>query len=476
MVFHLTVEEAARSSRKNIKKVGRGYHKQSLEAIRFCRSLAQNSPHRDSTQNDALVLLYDLVDCAIDAAASAGKFEPEEATVAFQTLEVEVLKYVDKYHKGQTVILGNFRDNMEEARREDASSMKLCNRIVQRVGSNSASAFNTDNTVTVTFVVLQEPHARDETMRTFPMKIDPRTATVNAEVLWNLRCMRACSIKQNPQFYIDQKLPEEPSSYGPEFILCPDKELGVSIRRGASTFCVLTDGNSCVFVKYEAGECSRTFGNIYRPESTVILKDQSGLLEAAGTVIKSASPSPSPRSATQSSSRRAQARETGIGAWRESLGQALTSDTQDWVLHPTEPPVSYRHTGVLSLPPPPTKSPGSPPPSHPTPKPVTPPALTAVRPPSPPIPSPPPPIPSPPPPPPPPPAPTEHNASRRPSLAPLQGLPSSSPAPYQSGSNFGSYTAVHPSTTSSGIFSSSGSFDAYSTASSAYRQPNSSPP
>ncbi|KAI0056744.1 hypothetical protein BV25DRAFT_1547689 [Artomyces pyxidatus] len=474
MVLHLVVDEAARSSRKNLKKVGRGYHKQSLEAIQFCRTLAQNSPQGDSTQNDALVLLYDLVDCAIGAAESAGKFISEEATAAFQTLEAEVLKYVDKYHKGQTVILGNFRDSMEKARREDASSLKLCNRIVQRLGPNPASAFSTDNIVLVQFVVLQEPHARDETMRTFPIRLDP--AAMNSEVLWNLRCRRACSLKQNPHFYVGQKLPEKPSSYGPKFKLDPDKELGVSIRRGASMFCVLTDRNSRIFVKYEAEKFSRTFGNIYRPDSTVILKDQSGLLEAADTVIKSASPSPSPRSATQSSSRRAQARETGIGAWRESLSQALASDTQDWVLHPTEPPVSYRHTRVLSLPPPPTKSPGSPPPSHPTPKPVTPPALTAVRPPSPPIPSPPPPIPSPPPPPPPPPAPTEHNASRRPSLAPLQGLPSSSPAPYQSGSNFGSYTAVHPSTTSSGIFSSSGSFDAYSTASSAYRQPNSSPP
>ncbi|KAI0055634.1 hypothetical protein BV25DRAFT_1738357 [Artomyces pyxidatus] len=460
---HIEVEEAARSSRRNIKNVGRGYHKQSLEAIQSCRMLARHSPQGESTQNDALLHLYDLLDCAIDAAVKAGKFESEKATTAFQTFEVEALKYVDKYHttKEQTIIIPDFHGEMEKAKHEDAASLKLCNRIVQRLGSNPASAFSADNIIQFQFVVLKAPHVRVPDNIICPIKLDP--VAKNSEVLWNLRCRGACSLKQNPHFYNHSNLPAEPSSYGPKFIRDPATDFRASKGSGTPTFYVLTDRNSRIFVKYEIDKRSRTFGNIYRPDSTVILKDQNGILEAADTVIKSASPStPSP---TQSSSRRPQARETGIAAWRESLNRALDADTQDWILHPSEPPVNYRHTRVLSLPPPPTSPP------RPLPKPAKTPTPIANRPSSRPLPATPPLRPDTPA------EPDAHTPLRRPSLAPLQGLQSSTAAPYQSGSTFGSYTAVDPSVTSAGTFyTSSGTLGAFSSASSSFPQPNSAPP
>ena len=74
-------------------------------------------------------------------------------------------------------------------------------------------------------------------------------------------------LKQNPHFYSSRDLPDQASAYDDQFKLEPLKDLKPEMN---SVVIVLLDRAGQIFVDYE--KFSKTYGNIWRPHNTVILK------------------------------------------------------------------------------------------------------------------------------------------------------------------------------------------------------------
>lgn len=178
---------------------------------------------------------------------------------------------------------------------------------------------------------------------------------------------RRITLKNNPHFYVE--MPKAPSSFNATFRLEPLKALNLN---QSNTIYVIIDRTSRIFLEY--GKINRTFGNIWRPDKTVILKggflwpfeqvsltfrvlDIAGLLEAAD-VIASDTVRDKPAEIWQRSKERAQTSVKVTNDWKDVLEQALILDGVDWLIRPerlrVEPPTEDWVRSALYKPPPDT--------------------------------------------------------------------------------------------------------------------------
>lgn len=91
-----------------------------------------------------------------------------------------------------------------------------------------------------------------------------------AELLWTFSRLpedQRISLKQNPQFYLSRDLSDQVSAYDDQFKLEPLKDLR---PEKDSVVLVLLDRAGQIFVDYQ--KFSKTYGNIWRPYNTIILK------------------------------------------------------------------------------------------------------------------------------------------------------------------------------------------------------------
>jgi hypothetical protein len=90
------------------------------------------------------------------------------------------------------------------------------------------------------------------------------------ELLWTFSRLpedQRISLKQNPHFYFSRDLSDQASSYDDQFKLEPLKELKPEKN---SVVMVILDRSGQIFVDYQ--KFSKTYGNIWRPHNTIILK------------------------------------------------------------------------------------------------------------------------------------------------------------------------------------------------------------
>jgi hypothetical protein len=83
---------------------------------------------------------------------------------------------------------------------------------------------------------------------------------------------RRISLKQNPHFYFSKDLSDRAPAYDDKFRLEPLKDLRP--EKGLVVL-VLLDRAGQIFFDYQ--KFSKTYGNIWRPSNTIILKGKSSL-------------------------------------------------------------------------------------------------------------------------------------------------------------------------------------------------------
>lgn len=91
-----------------------------------------------------------------------------------------------------------------------------------------------------------------------------------SELLWTFSRLpedQRITLKQNPHFYFSKDLSDQASVYDDQFKLEPLKDL--KPEKG-SVIMVLLDRAGQIFVDYQ--HFSKTYGNIWRPDDTIILK------------------------------------------------------------------------------------------------------------------------------------------------------------------------------------------------------------
>ncbi len=91
-----------------------------------------------------------------------------------------------------------------------------------------------------------------------------------SELLWTFSRLpedQRIGLKQNPHFYFSKDLSDQASVYDDQFKLEPLKDLR---PEKDLVVMVLLDRAGQIFVDYQ--QFSKTFGNIWRPDNTIILK------------------------------------------------------------------------------------------------------------------------------------------------------------------------------------------------------------
>ena len=97
-----------------------------------------------------------------------------------------------------------------------------------------------------------------------------------SELLWTFSRLpedQRISLKQNPHFYFSKDLSDQASAYDDQFKLEPLKDLR---PMKDLVVMVLLDRAGQIFVDYQ--QFSKTYGNIWRPDNTIILKGKKFLL------------------------------------------------------------------------------------------------------------------------------------------------------------------------------------------------------
>ena len=77
------------------------------------------------------------------------------------------------------------------------------------------------------------------------------------------------SARQNPHFYLE--LPDDASSYGSNFHLESLKDFSSGLENGTTIY-VLIDKSSRLFLDAAEPHIPRIFGNLWKPDQTIILK------------------------------------------------------------------------------------------------------------------------------------------------------------------------------------------------------------
>ena len=100
-----------------------------------------------------------------------------------------------------------------------------------------------------------------------------------SELLWTFSRLpedQRIGLKQNPHFYFSKDLSDRASAYDDEFKLEPLKDLR---PEKDSVVMVLLDRAGQIFV--DDRQFSKTYGNIWRPDNTIILKGKQHFLSAS---------------------------------------------------------------------------------------------------------------------------------------------------------------------------------------------------
>ncbi|KAI0048476.1 hypothetical protein FA95DRAFT_1557980 [Auriscalpium vulgare] len=259
-----------------------------------------------------------------------------DATQAFMEAKEKIAEYQNLY---KLQALADVRKILTDAKVKDAGMMKWSKRVMARFGAKPGAPFS-GPLIRREFVLLRglisDPAPGP------PPIIVSQELDINTDipaVLWIFSRFsktdnRRITLKNNPHFYVE--MPKAPSSFNSTFRLEPLKALNLN---RSNTIYVIIDRTSRIFLEY--GKINRTFGNIWRPDKTVILKDIAGLLEAAD-VTASDTVKDKPAEIWQRSKERAQTSVKVTNDWKDVLEQALISDGVDWLIRPerlrVEPP------------------------------------------------------------------------------------------------------------------------------------------
>lgn len=273
MPVSLAVGDIA-SFRKYVKYIGRAYQKRSVAMIQLCRLFLEISPGKPD-QIDALRSLFETVEDALKSAVDAGKDSSDAADTAFATAEEALDWYAAWHHPKQQEVLGDVQDIIEDAAQKDSYITKTHKRLSTRLGFNKSDSLPTSSLVKVHFQILQSPTDRREApVVTCELGPDVKIS----ELLWTFSRLpedQRISLKQNPHFYFSKDLSDQASAYDELFKLEPLKDLRPTKDL---VVMVLLDRAGQIFVDYQ--QFSKTYGNIWRPDNTIILKDLQGTLEA----------------------------------------------------------------------------------------------------------------------------------------------------------------------------------------------------
>ncbi|KAI0249015.1 hypothetical protein BJV78DRAFT_735311 [Lactifluus subvellereus] len=308
------------SFRKHVKYIGRAYQKRSVAMIQLCRLFLEISPGKPD-QIDALRSLFETVENALKSAVDAGKERCEATDIAFAAAEEHLDRYAAWYHPEQESVLGDVQDIIEDAAQKDSYIMKTHRRLSTRLGLNKTDTSPPRSLVKVHFQILDSPTNRREAP-IVTCELGPEVQI--SELLWTFSRMpedRRISLKQNPHFYFSKDLSDRAPAYGDEFRLEPLKDLRP--EKGLVVL-VLLDRAGQIFFDYQ--KFSKTYGNIWRPSNTIILKDLQGTLEAASRI--------SPRIASEVCiwQRGGYRPEQDLTKWTEVLDRALDLPDVDWLI------------------------------------------------------------------------------------------------------------------------------------------------
>ncbi|KAH9990185.1 hypothetical protein BJV77DRAFT_1151150 [Russula vinacea] len=257
---------------------GRAYQKRSVAMIQLCRLFLEISPGKPD-QIDALRSLFETVEDALKSAVDAGKDRSDAADAAFATAEEELDWYAAWHHPKEQEVLGDVQHIIEDAAQKDNYIAKTHKRLSTRLGLNKSGSPPSSSLVKVHFQILRSPTDRREApVVTCELGPDVKIS----ELLWTFSRLpedQRIGLKQNPHFYFSKDLSDQASAYDDQFKLEPLKDLR---PEKDSVVMVLLDRAGQIFVDYQ--QFSKTYGNIWRPDNTIILKDLQGTLEAANLI------------------------------------------------------------------------------------------------------------------------------------------------------------------------------------------------
>ncbi|KAH9975205.1 hypothetical protein BJV74DRAFT_181010 [Russula compacta] len=210
---------------------------------------------------------------------------------------------------------------IEDAAQKDSYIMKTHKRLSSRLGLSKTDSPPSSSLVKVNFQILQSPTDRREApIVTCELGPDVKIS----ELLWTFSRLpedQRISLKQNPHFYFSRDLSDQALAYDDQFKLEPLKDLK---PEKDSVVLVLLDRAGQIFVDYQ--KFSKTFGNIWKPDNAIILKDLQGTLEAANRI------SPGISGEVCIWQRGGGRPEEDVSKWTEVLDQALDLPDVDWLI------------------------------------------------------------------------------------------------------------------------------------------------
>ncbi|KAI9461985.1 hypothetical protein BJY52DRAFT_1356175 [Lactarius psammicola] len=272
-------------------------------------------------QTDALKSLLDIVDKALTSAVEAreGRHSSDVADKAFSTAEEQLDVYALSYHAREHGVVGNVANTIREASQEDSQIMKS---II--APDSKADTPRSSSLVKVRFRILRSPTDRSQ-VTVVTCELGPEVNI--SELLWAFSRLpkdQQVTLKQNPHFYLSSNLPDRPRAYNSEFVLRPLGDLKFKKDVDVS---VLADRSGQIYFDYK--EFSKTYGNIWKPHDTIILKGNhhlQGTLEAANQI------NPKIDGEVCIWKRGGNRPNGGLTKWTEVLGQALSAPDADWLI------------------------------------------------------------------------------------------------------------------------------------------------
>ncbi|KAI0291655.1 hypothetical protein B0F90DRAFT_1823678 [Multifurca ochricompacta] len=290
-----------------------------IDALRRSEYSAQ--PRILYTDATILLSLFEIVEHALKSAVDAGKERSEDADNAFATAEEELDQYAAWYHPKQQSVLGDVQNIIEDAAQKDSYIMKTHNRLSSRLGLSKAETSSSNSLVKVRFQILQSPTERQKAP-IVTCELAPEVKV--SELLWTFSRLpedQRITLKQNPHFYFGRDLSDKPPAYNDKFRLEPLRDLRLEKD---SLVLILLDRTGQIFLDYR--KFSKTYGNIWKPSNTIILKDLQGTLEAANQV------SPKINGEVCIWQRGGMRPEEDLSKWTEVLDQALGLPDVDWLI------------------------------------------------------------------------------------------------------------------------------------------------
>ena len=100
-------------------------------------------------------------------------------------------------------------------------------------------------------------------------------STTAKEIIWRFsrypeNSGTRITLRQNPHFYLG--LPKDAASYNHNFHWDSLQDIGLNLGKEASTVYVLVDKSCRLFLDAARPHIPRIFGNLWKPDQTVILK------------------------------------------------------------------------------------------------------------------------------------------------------------------------------------------------------------